>query len=708
MSQTPKSHIAGLPVTVNKKDAQKGKQKVKTKTAGMPVTVKIKKITNTEQTQLTFKAGNTDQRVNKVQKDKGETDKETKEKRINKNYIGISQTTHLNTNKQKKHKLLRNNKHATRFIQINLKKKINANKTMLSEIKKNDIIIIQEPYINTKGIIPDVPRSHKTYIYIKRTGEHRRAAILVPTELAKSTIMLNGLSNKDAVSIRCDINKNTKLLITSIYMDKEKAVPTELIEKISKFANDKKLALVMGTDTNAHSTTWGCTQKQDNICKRAPVLIETINNNNLIIENQPEINIPTFDSPIGRSNIDLTITNEKANKLIMNWDIKINNVSDHNTLVFEMNAGNIQISKYRDIKDCDWKIFKEEMDKMTLKKEKLYPITNKISLDNKMENITNQLVKAYEIACPEKERIFKTTIPWWNKELTKIKNETKKQRKKATITRTKDDWEKYKENDKKYNQEISKAKKTSWKKYCNETYKMKDLAKIPKTNNKHNEQLNCLETTNGKITTSPEETLKTLADTLFETKEKKETIEKIDIEDKKETENVITKILNKTKIQNIVKELKQRKTPGEDKISNEIIQQAWTHIEDRIIHIFKHSLELNHIPKPWRLNKGVIIPKPYKDNYTNPRAFRVISLTSNFQKILEKAILNHLEDECKIDTKLTKNQYGFRKNKSTETAIHKLTRKIENAITNNQYAIGIFLDIEGAFDNIKFSSIKKL
>ena len=66
-------------------------------------------------------------------------------------------------------------------------------------------------------------------------------------------------------------------------------------------------------------------------------MIEYITKNNLFIENKPEINIPTFDSPVGRSSIDLTITNEKANKLIKNWDIKLNNVSNHNTIIFGKN-----------------------------------------------------------------------------------------------------------------------------------------------------------------------------------------------------------------------------------------------------------------------------------------------------------------------------------------------------------------------------------
>ena len=105
------------------------------------------------------------------------------------------------------------NKFSTRFIQINLKKKINANKTMLSELKNNDIILIQEPYINKNGYIPDIPKSHKQLMVTNNRNETRRAAIIIPTEMSKCTVMLNGLSNKDIITIKCEINKDFKVII---------------------------------------------------------------------------------------------------------------------------------------------------------------------------------------------------------------------------------------------------------------------------------------------------------------------------------------------------------------------------------------------------------------------------------------------------------------------------------------------------------------
>ena len=138
-----------------------------------------------------------------------------------------------------------------------------------------------------------------------------------------------------------------------------------------------------------------------------------------------------------------------------------------------------------------------------------------------------------------------------------------------------------------------------------------------------------------------------------------------------------------------------------------MITNAWDFIKDPVRMIFHHSLVLGITPASWHNITGCVIPKPLKLDYTNPRAFRIISLTSSFQKILERLILWHLEIDLKIPGKLTKNQHGFRKGKSTESAIHILTRRIEDAMATGNYALGVFLDIEQAFDAVSFTAIKE-
>jgi retron-type reverse transcriptase len=49
---------------------------------------------------------------------------------------------------------------------------------------------------------------------------------------------------------------------------------------------------------------------------------------------------------------------------------------------------------------------------------------------------------------------------------------------------------------------------------------------------------------------------------------------------------------------------------------------------------------------------------------------------------------------------LSKHQYGFRENRSTELAVIELTDRITKAIDKVEYTIGIFLDLSTAFDTI--------
>jgi retron-type reverse transcriptase len=81
--------------------------------------------------------------------------------------------------------------------------------------------------------------------------------------------------------------------------------------------------------------------------------------------------------------------------------------------------------------------------------------------------------------------------------------------------------------------------------------------------------------------------------------------------------------------------------------------------------------------------------------------YRPISVLVCFSKLLVKFI-----DKNKI---LSKHQYGFRKNRSTEHALIDFTDKITKAIDEGKYSIGIFLDLSKAFDTIDHKIlIKKL
>ena len=48
-------------------------------------------------------------------------------------------------------------------------------------------------------------------------------------------------------------------------------------------------------------------------------------------------------------------------------------------------------------------------------------------------------------------------------------------------------------------------------------------------------------------------------------------------------------------------------------------------------------------------------------------------------------------------------QFGFRENHSTNHAIISIMQKIQEAIKNDNFAIGIFIDLQKAFDTVNHS-----
>ena len=89
--------------------------------------------------------------------------------------------------------------------------------------------------------------------------------------------------------------------------------------------------------------------------------------------------------------------------------------------------------------------------------------------------------------------------------------------------------------------------------------------------------------------------------------------------------------------------------------------------------------------------------------------YRPISLLSNLNKIIEKLMFKRLysfleQYKCIYDL-----QFGFRTNHSTNHALISIIQRIQEAIKNNNIAIGIFIDLQKAFDTVNhFILLEKL
>lgn len=78
--------------------------------------------------------------------------------------------------------------------------------------------------------------------------------------------------------------------------------------------------------------------------------------------------------------------------------------------------------------------------------------------------------------------------------------------------------------------------------------------------------------------------------------------------------------------------------------------------------------------------------------------YRPISSLTAFSKILEKVVYNRLSQHLYVNKIITPEQFGFRKNSNTETAIYTLTDNILKTLDERNHILGIFCDLSKAFD----------
>lgn len=118
-------------------------------------------------------------------------------------------------------------------------------------------------------------------------------------------------------------------------------------------------------------------------------------------------------------------------------------------------------------------------------------------------------------------------------------------------------------------------------------------------------------------------------------------------------------------------------------------------------HLMNRCLQEATFPDFWKMSRLVIIPKPGKKDKSSPKSYRPISLLSTMSKVLETLIISRIESETLLNT--IGNQHGFVAGRSTISAMNSLYNWANES--HCRHVFGVFLDISGAFDNVKWSPI---
>ncbi|XP_020298815.1 uncharacterized protein LOC109863049 [Pseudomyrmex gracilis] len=264
-------------------------------------------------------------------------------------------------------------------------------------------------------------------------------------------------------------------------------------------------------------------------------------------------------------------------------------------------------------------------------------------------------------------------ISWWNKELENLRLKTRRKFSKAKRTRLAAHWEAFRSSQREYSKEIKKAKYKSWKHFC------ESIESAPEASRLHRilcfdyrPQLGCLKLPTGNVTEEASDTLKYLMEIHFPGFDNNIQPRRPKPRVYKPREwRLAAEVVHLKGVEWAIKTFNPYKAPGPDGIYPVLLQKGLGVLVGPLTKIFKASIALRHVPKAYNGTRVVFIPKPGRNGYISAKDFRPISLPFFVLKT---------------------------EGRSTDT-LHHFVSGVEKQLEAKGYVLGVFLDIEGAFDS---------
>lgn len=156
--------------------------------------------------------------------------------------------------------------------------------------------------------------------------------------------------------------------------------------------------------------------------------------------------------------------------------------------------------------------------------------------------------------------------------------------------------------------------------------------------------------------------------------------------------------VDESEVEGIILSLKSNCAVGWDGISSEVLKQSCDNLTPPITHICNISISNGTFPN--FMKKAVVHPIYKNGDKKLVNNYRPISVLTTLSKILERILNNCLTNFLNRFNIISKNQYGFRPDVSTEDAVIELTQTVTDNLDKKLKCYGIFLDLSKAFDTV--------
>ena len=578
------------------------------------------------------------------------------------------------------------------------------------------IALLQEPHTFLNRVTAIPPSLQALYVDSSRP----RSVILLPRSC--NSTFLPRYSSPDVSTVRLHSPTSSQdTVFCSVYWHRKLALPS-ILPLLCSYTNSHDLSLVIGADSNAHHPLWGCTTSDP----RGNSLMSFAIDNNLTFLNDGSHTRRDWRSS---SAIDVTLVNKKAANTISNWQVSTSaTLSDHSLISFEkaLPSGTVQHGRRSTIRKG--RIPDSFIDHL---EDELHPIRRFLEspccttsdLNDKADLLSRAIHRADTASSTTNFLSFradnkKIAAPWWSKRLKEARLQARRAEKRYARTGSLTDMACQKKSYTRYKNMCRSAKTNGWNNFCssfsgNPSKLLKKLSSNRRIPDCIQNPCNTLSPSSSPLSTllnlsSSSTYSSTPSSTAMHLPSSSVSPSPISPSPSTLDPEALSFARETCKLINInlaVKTLKLNRAPGPDKVNNNIIKSAWKLLESPLHNIFTYSIALGHVPDCWQEATGIFLPKPGKSDYTAINSWRTLNLTSSFLKLLEKVIHQHLHSSANIDETLDDTQLGFRKGRSCDEALHRVVNKIEATLLKGEFALGCFVDIKAAFDNVTFDSV---
>lgn len=162
--------------------------------------------------------------------------------------------------------------------------------------------------------------------------------------------------------------------------------------------------------------------------------------------------------------------------------------------------------------------------------------------------------------------------------------------------------------------------------------------------------------------------------------------------------------ITEQEVRNAIKQLSNRKSPGVDGITSELIKAGGDMMVKTLTALFNKIITTETSPDDW--SKMIITPIHKKGDKLNAENYRAIALLSIPGKVFCKILMSRCSNI--IEGSIGESQFGFRSGKGTTDAIFIARQIIEKAKEHQVPLHFHFIDFKAAFDTIWREALWKM